>query len=128
MRRNFTRRFSSVVLALTFVACWQTSVHAQFGQQQQPPGIGQGIPDATGHRPGDPADPVNREMLEKLEKRRNDARQEEIVKDTNKLLTLATELKTDVDKTSKDTLSIDVIKKADEIEKLARTVKDRMKN
>lgn len=58
---------------------------------------------------------------------RNDDRQKQLVADTNKLLKLATELKAEVDKTNKDVLSVDVIKKADEIEKLAKSVKDRMK-
>jgi len=49
------------------------------------------------------------------------------VEDTEKLLALATDLKTQVDKSTKDTLSVDVIKKADEIEKLAHSVKERMK-
>ncbi len=43
------------------------------------------------------------------------------------LLKLATELKTEVDKTDKDTLSVSVIRKADTIEKLAHDVKDKMK-
>ena len=47
--------------------------------------------------------------------------------DTDKLLALATDLKAQVDKSTKDTLSVDVIKKADEIEKLAHSVKERMK-
>lgn len=126
MWRNLKGRLLSMFTALTLIVCGPTPVHAQF--TQQPPAIGQGIPDASGHKPGDENDPVNKELLEKLEKKRNEARQEEIVKDTNKLLALATELKADVDKTNKDTLSIDVIKKADEIEKLARTVRDKMKN
>ncbi len=44
------------------------------------------------------------------------------------LLKLATDLKAEVDKTDKDTLSLDVIRKAGEIEKLARDVKGRMKS
>ena len=60
-------------------------------------------------------------------KLRNKDRQKQLVADTQKLLALATELKTDVDKSNKDTLSMDVIKKADEIEKLAHSVKERMK-
>ena len=67
-------------------------------------------------------------MMEKLEKRRNDQRQEQLVKDTNKLLALATELKSQVDKTNKNMLSVDVVKKAEEIEKLAKNVKDRMRD
>ena len=59
---------------------------------------------------------------------RNNERQKQLVDDTAKLLSLANELKADVDKSSKDTLSLDVVRKADEIEKLAHTVKEKMKN
>jgi hypothetical protein len=38
---------------------------------------------------------------------------------------MAIDLKAEVDKTTKETLSITVIRKAGEIEKLAHTVKDR---
>jgi hypothetical protein len=58
---------------------------------------------------------------------RNTERQKRLENDTAKLLSLATELKEQVDKTNKDIMSVDVIKKADEIEKLAKDVKDRMK-
>ena len=61
------------------------------------------------------------------EKARNDERQKKLISDTEKLLSLATELKSDVDKTNKDTLSVDVVKKAEEIEKLAHSVKEKMK-
>jgi hypothetical protein len=43
------------------------------------------------------------------------------------LLQLSTELKQYVDKTNENVLSFEVIKKAEEIEKLARSVKDKMK-
>jgi spore coat polysaccharide biosynthesis protein SpsF (cytidylyltransferase family) len=58
---------------------------------------------------------------------RNADRQNRLEVDTKKLLTLATELKEQVEKTDKNVLSIDVIKKADEIERLAKSVKERMK-
>jgi hypothetical protein len=66
-------------------------------------------------------------VMEKQAQGRNAERQRRLVEDTNKLLQLATELKTDVDKTNKDILSVDVVKKAEEIEKLAKSVKERMK-
>jgi hypothetical protein len=47
--------------------------------------------------------------------------------DTDKLLRLSVELKQFVDKSDENVLSLDVIKKAEEIEKLARSVKDKMK-
>lgn len=47
--------------------------------------------------------------------------------DTDRLLKLSVELKQYVDKSDENVLSVDVIKKAEEIEKLARSVKDKMK-
>lgn len=57
----------------------------------------------------------------------NVERKKQIADDTSKLLELATQLKAEVDKTSKDTLSINVIKKAESIEKLAHNVREKMK-
>lgn len=47
--------------------------------------------------------------------------------DTDKLLKLSVELKQFVDKSDENVLSLDVIKRADEIEKLAHSVKEKMK-
>jgi hypothetical protein len=47
--------------------------------------------------------------------------------DTDKLLKLSVELKSYVDKSNENVLSLDVIKRAEEIEKLAHSVKDKMK-
>ena len=54
-------------------------------------------------------------------------RKKQIAADTAKLVELANELKEEVDKTDKDTLSISVIRKAEMIEKLAKGVKEKMK-
>lgn len=54
-------------------------------------------------------------------------RKKQIADDSARLLALATDLKVEVDKTTKDTLSLAVIRKADEIEKLAHQVKDKTK-
>jgi hypothetical protein len=57
----------------------------------------------------------------------NTERKRQIADDSAHLLKLASDLKTEVDKTSKDTLSLGVIRKAEEIEKLAHAVKEKMK-
>lgn len=57
----------------------------------------------------------------------NTERKRQIAEDSALLLKLATDLKAEVDKTDKDTLSIGVIRKADAIEKLAHNVKEKMK-
>ncbi|HZQ92214.1 MAG TPA: hypothetical protein VFA60_10515 [Terriglobales bacterium] len=89
-------------------------------------------PDASQGRVGRPRDRAQDEQIERLEreqeKRRNKQRQEELQKDTDKLLELATQLKQYVDKSNEHLLSIDVVRKAEEIEKLAHSVKDKMKS
>jgi hypothetical protein len=54
-------------------------------------------------------------------------RKKQIADESARLLKLATDLKAEVDKTTKDTLSITVVRKADEIEKLAHSVKENTK-
>jgi len=67
--------------------------------------------------------PIQREM----EKRANKQRQEDLKRDAEKLLKLSTELKDYVDKSNENVLSLDVVKKAEEIEKLAHSVKTKMR-
>jgi sRNA-binding protein len=55
-----------------------------------------------------------------------DPRQEQVAADTQKLLKLSQELKAEVAKSSKDTLSLTVIKKAEEVETLAKKLKDEL--
>ena len=57
-----------------------------------------------------------------------DARKAQILEDTNRLYHMAEELKAEVAKSNKDILSVAVVKKADEIEKLAKSLKERMRN
>jgi hypothetical protein len=78
------------------------------------------------HNPMDTS-PLEGPRAEQQEKARSTDRQKRLVADTDKLLALATDLKQQVDKTNPNILSVDVIKKAEEIEKLAHSVKERMK-
>ena len=99
--------------------------------QQPTSGQGHQIPGmppkpGTGIDSDDP-NPLDAHRAERQAKLQNDDRQKRLVADTDKLLALATDLKQQVDKSTKDTLSVDVIKKTDEIEKLAHSVKDKMK-
>jgi len=71
----------------------------------------------------DPRDRITREMAKKA----NEERHAALKNDTDKLLKLAVELKAYVDKTNQNVLSVEVVKKAEEIEKLAHSVKDKMK-
>ncbi|HET6844206.1 MAG TPA: hypothetical protein VFK06_21375 [Candidatus Angelobacter sp.] len=74
-----------------------------------------------------PAGQLERDMEARRLKEANKKRQEEIRQDTVKLFQLAAELKDAVDKSDENMLSLDVVKKADEVEKLAKKVKEKMK-
>lgn len=54
-------------------------------------------------------------------------RHKQLTDDSAQLLALAVALKTEVDKTNKDTLSIAVVRKADEIEKLAHRLREQIR-
>lgn len=82
------------------------------GSQGEPPDNGTGVPP---------------DMQKAMEKKANEQRQADLKRDADKLLKLSTELKEYVDKTNENILSVDVIKKADEIEKLAHSVKIKMR-
>lgn len=62
-----------------------------------------------------------------MEKKANEQRQAELKRDADKLLQLSTELKQYVDKSNEYVLSVDVLRKAEEIEKLAHSVKTKMR-
>jgi len=77
-------------------------------------------------------DPVGREAREKMErdqkKALNKERQESLKKDMEELYKLAGELKASVDKTDQNTLSVEVIRKTEQIEKLAKNIRSKMKD
>jgi hypothetical protein len=115
-------RLTVIGMALATTMLSGTLSGGQLPQQPQP---GQ-IPIRPGGLPPD-FGPSSPKVEEQQARARSTERQKKLVADTDKLLSLATELKTDVDKTNQNILSMDVIKKADEIEKLAHSVKERMK-
>ena len=74
-----------------------------------------------------PEDEVRRKFEHDQQKRANQERFQKVKQDTEKLVQLSNELKEYVGKANENTLSLDVIKKAEEIERLARSVKEKMR-
>ena len=62
-----------------------------------------------------------------MAKKANQERQAQLKRDADHLFNLASELKQYVDKSNENTLSVDVVRRAEEIERLARSVKEKMK-
>jgi len=71
-----------------------------------------------------PDTPVDKQRLADM---KVELRQKQLTEDTAKLLVLANELKAEMDKSTKDTLSLSVIKKAEQVEKLAHKVREEMR-
>jgi hypothetical protein len=90
-------------------------------QQPRPP-----VLPGTGRNAEDEDNPMARQMAEQQAKRRNNLRQKQIVDDTAKLLQLAQQLKDGVN-AGKPGGDAAFTKKAEEIERLAKSVKDRMR-
>ena len=103
------------VIALMLLTAWVCAAQVQIPPTAAPPDT------------GPPGSVWQQEREKEMQKKLNAQRQDEIRKDTEKLLELATELKQSVDKSSANTLSVDVVKKAEQIEKLAKAVKEKMK-
>lgn len=108
-------------LAMVFVIASGLAVRSQSG----PP---RGIIDRPPPMPTDPAasgeyDPT---MIERRIRGLNNERQKEMVSDTNKLLKLAQELNDEIAAKNAGTLTFDQLHKIAQIEKLARSVKEKM--
>jgi len=72
-------------------------------------------------------DPMLRQFSQSQVMKRNDMRQKLIVADTARLVTLAQQLKDEADKGTINKTSPAFARKVEEIEKLAKTVKDKMR-
>jgi hypothetical protein len=119
-------RVAAVGLVLLMISP-ETLSRGQQAQQQQIPGQSPVFTPPGRQHPMGENDSLPPRVEEMQAQARNNERQKRLVADTDKLLALATDLKAQVDKTNQNTLSVDVIKKAEEIEKLAHSVKERMK-
>ncbi len=116
--RSYRSPLLTTVLLAT-LAAW-----AQQTDPGAPPGAGTGGRAPFGERE---QTTVSAQMQEQMADRRNSERQKQLVADTEKLYQLASELRAEVARSNKEQLSVPVVKRSEEIEKLARAVKERMR-
>ena len=124
-----TRTMRGLVVAGAVWAGLGVAAKAQAGNrppQNYPPGVQSPGRNDPLNDPRIPA--TSPAVAEKMAISRNDERQRKLVADTNQLFDLASKLKDEVDKTDKYTLSLDVVKRTAEIEKLAKSIRERMKD
>lgn len=121
--KAWVRRAVPFCVVMAMAVGWATTARAQQAEPQGPPETQQQTGNAA-----PPLDEAEQRMLKKMAQERNVNRQKELVDDANKLLDLAKKLKAEVDKTDKDELSLSVVDTAAQIEKLAKTVKEKMRD
>jgi hypothetical protein len=100
---------------------WAQPVGSEDSAEPQQAPLGQ-----RSERPN-PEEQQRDQMLKDMAKQANLKRQQDLKRDTDKLLELATQLKAYVDKTNENVMSLEVLKKSEEIERLAHSVKEKMK-
>ncbi len=86
------------------------------------------LPLIAQQEPENPLDSVHHDTRAKMEKDRRETEWKKLREDTEKLFQAASELKDLIEKSNKDTLSIQVLKKADEVEKALKDVRRRAKD
>lgn len=121
---------SSQSLFLLLLLLALSAVPAAHAQQSNIPAYGPtgiGVTNSNGNVSID-SSPLANSMREKMAVERNDLRQQKIISDTAQLLALAQKLNAEVAKSNKDMLSVSIVKEAGEIQKLAKSIKDKMRN
>jgi len=113
-------------LALLSLMLFVTQIHSQLTPRDQD--FAQRIAAERETVVSNGPDVARERMQQELIARAIAERQAKLKRDTEKLLALAAELKQNVDKTGPNVLSLEVIKKAQEIEKLAKSVKEKMRD
>jgi hypothetical protein len=99
------------------------AIPGQSGNRQQ-----QRNPSPMLSEPPSETDEAKARLEQQQVKLQIDDRQKHLQSDTARLVQLSTELKDEVDKSGKYVTSVEAMRKAEEIEKLAHSVRDRMKN
>jgi hypothetical protein len=108
---------------LALIALTPSASHALLGSGSQPI---QASPSQVNPDP-QPAASAAQNQSTQIAPGPDAAQKRQIAQDSAALLTLATELKAQVDKANKDELSLAVIRKAREVETLAHNVRDELK-
>jgi hypothetical protein len=117
---------SSLFILLILALAAAPAARAQLSPSQLPT-----VPTIPGESTGKVppgSDPLMHSINEKMAIERNQMRQQKIISDSARLLALAQKLNAEVAKSDKDTLSVSVVNEAGEIQKLAKSIKDKMRN
>ena len=75
----------------------------------------------------DPGDEIHHDTRARMEKERRDGEWKKLKEDTEKLVQAANDLKEMIEKSNKDTFSVSIVKKTEDVEKILKDIKRRAK-
>ena len=75
----------------------------------------------------DPADEIHHDTRARMEKERRDGEWKKLKDDTERLVQAANDLKEMIEKSNKDTFSVSIVKKTEDVEKILKDIKRRAK-
>jgi hypothetical protein len=75
----------------------------------------------------DLADEIHHDTRARMEKERRDGEWQKLKDDSDKLVQAANDLKEMIDKSNKDTFSVSIVKKTEEVERILKDIKRRAK-
>ncbi len=127
--RRQKRPCSLILTSVTLLAVLSPIRPMGWGQMQTgmggPSTIGSG-PNRSGRNPLE--DDMEPHLPESYARMQNTERQRRLVGDTERLLTLTNQLKASIESSGSENLTPEMLRQMDEIEKLARSVKNKMRN
>lgn len=115
-KNAYRTAFRAIILCVALLAGAAQTGEAQFRR--------------SGRRPFPPLPEISNlpTLQQQLHRRRLKASYEQVVKEVEQLFELSAALKEEISKANEDVLSVAGIQKAEQIEKLAKKIRNRMKN
>jgi len=107
------RTLKQSLLVLVMVLLFVATMASQRGRQEERP---------------EPLDSIHHDTRARLEKERRDGEWKELKEDADKLVQAANGLREMIEKSNKDTFSLSIIKKTEDVEKILKDIKRRAKD
>ncbi|MBM3803269.1 MAG: hypothetical protein FJW26_13290 [Acidimicrobiia bacterium] len=107
------RTLKQSLLVLVMVLLFVATMASQRGRQEERP---------------EPLDSIHHDTRARLEKERRDGEWKKLKEDADKLVQAANGLREMIEKSNKDTFSLSIIKKTEDVEKILKDIKRRAKD
>ncbi|WP_263375614.1 hypothetical protein [Granulicella aggregans] len=128
-KRRQSRQYSAILTTAALLAILSPARPVGWGQMQTGAGSSSTLGSGSNRSARNPLDDdMEAHLPESYARMQNTERQRRLVGDTERLLTLTNQLKALIASSGSENLTPEMLRQMDEIEKLARSVKNKMRN